>query len=109
MLKRSLLVLFLLGFVDLSYLLSQPVLPLQNKKPIANFSLNEDDTTCYLNHYLYERAYQTIEDMLLGKRPLSFKDAVFEIENALLDGQANRKAYDYKISVIANNILYDAN
>lgn len=94
--------------VSLSAQAAQPVLPLQNKKPIANFSLNEDDTTRYLNHYLYEQAYQAIEDMLTGKRPLSFKDAVFEIENALLDGHTNRNAYDYKIEYIANNILRDA-
>lgn len=36
-------------------------IPAQNKDAIANFSLNEDDTTRYANHYLYERAYKTIE------------------------------------------------
>lgn len=82
--------------------------PPQNENPKANFSLNEDDTTRYTHHYLYEQAYQAIEDMLTDKRPLSFKDAVFLIENAFLDGGGNYKAYDYKIGVIANNVLHDA-
>lgn len=43
-------------------------LPLQNTDPIANFALNENDTTRYTHHYLYEQAYQLIEDMLVGKR-----------------------------------------
>ena len=29
--------------------------PPQNEKPIANFALNEDDTTRYTHHYLYEQ------------------------------------------------------
>lgn len=83
-------------------------LPLQNTDPIANFSLNEDDTTRYTHHYLYEQAYQMIEDMLVGKRSVSLKDAEFAIENAFLAGHANKQAYDYTIAAIVNNVLRDA-
>lgn len=105
--KKFLLVLFI-GIVDFSFLPAQSVLPLQNENPIANFSLNEDDTTRYSHHYLYEQAYQIIEDMLVGKRAISLKDAEFAIENAFLEGQTNRQAYDYTIAAIVNNVQRDA-
>ena len=54
--------------------------PPQSENPIANFSFNEDDTTRYTHHYLYEQAYQLIEDMLVGQRAISIKDAEFAIE-----------------------------
>lgn len=60
----------------------------QNENPIENFSLNEDDTTRYTHHYLYEQAYLLIEDMLVGKRAISLKDAEFAIENAFLERQS---------------------
>ena len=53
--------------------------PPQSENPIANFSFNEDDTTRYTHHYLYEQAYQLIEDMLVGQRAISIKDAEFAI------------------------------
>lgn len=60
--------------------------PFQSQDVITNFFLNEDDTTRYIHHYLYEQAYQTIEDMLVGRRTISLKDAEFAIENAFLEG-----------------------
>lgn len=81
---------------------------LQNQHTIPNFYLDENDTTRYTHHYLYEEAYQLIEDMLEGKRAISIKDAEFAIENAFVEGQANRAAYDYTISAIVNNVMRDA-
>lgn len=65
--------------------------PPQSENPIANFSFNEDDTTRYTYHYLYEQAYQLIEDMLVGQRAISIKDAEFAIENAFLEGHSFQK------------------
>lgn len=87
---------------------AQSVYPLQNEDPIANFSLNEDDTTRYTYHYLYEQAYQTIEDMLVGRRSISLKDAEYAVENAFLEGHTSRASYDYIISAIVKNVLRDA-
>ncbi|MCQ2330334.1 MAG: hypothetical protein MJZ93_07270, partial [Paludibacteraceae bacterium] len=61
--------------------------PRQNEDIIANYSLNEDDTLRYSNHYLFERAYNVIGDMLTDKRPVDFKKAVFAVENAFYDGK----------------------
>lgn len=47
----------------------------QNKAAIENFTLNEDDTLRYAHHYLYERAYQVIADMLTDKRSVDMADA----------------------------------
>lgn len=91
-----------------STLSAQSIHVRQDEAPIKNFSLNEDDTLRYSNHYLFEQAYQAIEDMLTGKRAASFKEAVFAVENAFLEGGANKQAYDYKIKLIADNILRDA-
>lgn len=82
--------------------------PPQSENPIANFSFNEDDTTRYTHHYLYEQAYQLIEDMLVGQRAISIKDAEFAIENAFLEGHCNQQAYNYTIAAIVNNVLRDA-
>ena len=82
--------------------------PYQNVDPIANFSFNEDDTTRYTHHYLYEQAYHLIKEMLEGKRAISIKDAEFAIENAFLGGQANRQTYEYVIAAIVNNVQREA-
>lgn len=82
--------------------------PFQSQDVITNFFLNEDDTTRHTHHYLYEQAYQIIEDMLIGRHAISLKDAEFAIENAFLEGQTNRASYDYIIAAIANNVQRDA-
>ena len=51
--------------------------PFQSEAPIANFTLNENDTLRYEGHYRFENAYQVIEDMLTDKRPLDFAESVF--------------------------------
>lgn len=100
----SLLVLSLLT-VSLPAHAAQPVLPLQNRKPIANFSLNEDDTTRYLNHYLYEQAYQAIEDMLTDRVPVNFAEASFIVENCFYDGELSHADYVSELARICNGIL----
>ena len=52
-------------------LLSQNIIPQQNVVPIANFAWDENDTSRYEGHYLYEQAYEMIEDMLMGRRTIS--------------------------------------
>ena len=74
-------------------LLSQNIIPRQNVDPIANFAWDENDTSRYEGHYLYEQAYEMIEDMLIGRRAISLKDAEFAVENAFLEGQANRHRF----------------
>lgn len=109
MIKDKILIITILLLLTLcQQLLAQSNHSLQNTDPIANFSLNEDDTTRYTHHYLYEQAYQMIEDMLVGRRVISLKDAEFAIENAFLEGQTNRASYDYIIAAIANNVQRDA-
>ena len=105
--KKSSLIYHLLLIVSLPILAASSY-PLQNENPIANFTLNEDDTTRYTHHYLYEQAYQLIEEMLTGKRAISLKDAEFAVENAFLEEQTNRASYDYIIAAIVNNIQRDA-
>ena len=79
-------------------------LPYQNKKTVANFSLDENDTTRYRGHYLYEIAYQTIADMLEGKRNIDLKEANFAIENAYYMGMLNRTTYMQEINRIAKGL-----
>lgn len=92
MIKDKILIITILLLLTLcQQLLAQSNHSLQNTDPIANFSLNEDDTTRYTHHYLYEQAYQLIEDMLVGQRAISIKDAEFAIENAFLEGYSFQK------------------
>lgn len=78
--------------------------PRQNENIIANYSLDEDDTLRYSNHYLFERAYNVIEDMLTDKRPVDFKKAVFAVENAFYDGKLDSAAYYGEIARIGKGI-----
>lgn len=80
----------------------------QSENPIANFAWDENDTSRYEGHYLYEQAYEMIEDMLMGRRTISLKDAEFAVENAFFEGQTNRASYDYIIAAIVNNVQRDA-
>ena len=43
------------------FLPAQPQYQWQNEAPIANFAWDENDTTRYANHYLFERAYSTYQ------------------------------------------------
>lgn len=78
--------------------------PMQNKAVIENFSLNEDDTTRYAYHYLYEQAYSVIEDMLTDKRPVDMADAVFAIENPFYCGKLDYDAYISEINRIVDGV-----
>jgi hypothetical protein len=65
----------------------------QKEAPIANFAWDENDTTRYQGHYLYERAYHLIEDMLTDRKMLDFAEAVFAVENCMYDGNLNHSSY----------------
>ena len=97
-----LIIIIILGLVG--EIAAQNVYLPQNKNIIANFVLNEDDTTRYRNHYLFERAYQIIEDMLTGKRNKSFREALFAVENAYLQGTLDKAAFDKQIDDLAREL-----
>lgn len=50
----------------------------------------------------YTNAYQTLDNMLLSKQNYSFKEAVFSIEDAYLQGKLEREELDNKIKFLAN-------
>lgn len=83
---------------------AQPQYKWQNEAPIANFAWDENDTTRYANHYLFERAYSTIESMLTDKRPLDFSEAVFAVENCMYDGTLDHKWYEAELQRITTGI-----
>jgi hypothetical protein len=83
---------------------AQPQYQWQNEAPIANFAWDENDTTRYANHYLFERAYSTIESMLTDKRPLDFSEAVFVVENCMYDGTLDHKWYEAELQRITTGI-----
>jgi hypothetical protein len=58
--------------------------------------------TAYKYKYLFENAYTEIKQMLDGKKPISFKRAIFLTENAYNEGQLNEKWYNNKIDSIEN-------
>jgi len=53
-----------------------------------------------INTLFYETAFNKLENMLAGKEMLSFKDAVFTVENAFYDNTFNRLEYDITISYL---------
>lgn len=73
-----------------------------NIRQIENLQLdvNENDTTLYKNHYLFERAYSRLQNMLSEKEPLNFKKAVFLVESAYYGGKLSWKDYDKEIQRI---------
>lgn len=85
------------------------VLPRQDEEPLFNFTLNENDTTRYDNHYLYEKAYRTIEDMLTDKRPTDLKMANFHVDNCYFDGKNDSAVYVQEIKIIVKALkqMYD--
>ena len=78
--------------------------PFQSEAPIANFTLNENDTLRYEGHYRFENAYQVIEDMLTDKRPLDFAESVFAVENCMYDGNLDHSAYKKELNRITNGV-----
>jgi hypothetical protein len=78
--------------------------PFQSEAPIANFTLNENDTLRYEGHYRFENAYQMIEDMLTDKRPLDFAESVFAVENCMYDGKLDHSAYKKELNRITNGV-----
>ena len=76
----------------------------QTQDPIANFAWDENDTSRYAGHYLYEQAYQLIEEMLTDQRALSFSDAVFAVENCFYDGTLNKAEFDAEIARISTGV-----
>ena len=60
------------------------------------------------NMYYFEQAVKDIESMLSGKAPLSFKRAVFLVENAFYEGSLNWEHYNQeikRISVLLKNMV----
>ena len=76
----------------------------QTEAPVANFAWDENDTSRYEGHYRFEHAYRMIEDMLTGKLPSDFAEAVFAVENCLNDGKLDYSQYIAEINRIATGI-----
>ena len=93
--------LFFLYFLFPLYCFAQSQYKWQTEAPIANFAWDENDTTRYAGHYLYEQAYRLIEDMLTDKCPLNFAEAVFAVENCLFDGTLDHSWYEIELNRIA--------
>ena len=86
--------------------------PNVKQKEVFNFDIDENDTTLYQNHFLFERAIAEMENMLLGKQPLSFKKSVFLIENAYYDGQLSWNEYNneiLRIKRVLNKMIVNKN
>jgi hypothetical protein len=75
------------------------------------FSLNAQ------NEQAFEQAYDKINCMLEETCPISFKDAVFIVENAYYDKQLDKQKFDQQISTLTNitkgvmnsrNLLYNS-
>jgi hypothetical protein len=65
----------------------------------------------------YQNSYDTLESMLLGEIPMSFKEAVFQTENAFLEGMLNQEYFLRKIKglrqltrqmILANELDYQS-
>lgn len=54
------------------------------------------------NQYLYDEAFEKLSEMLEGKRELSFKDAVFTVENAYLGGILDTLFLNNRIDFLKN-------
>jgi len=58
-------------------------------------NLNAQDSTRY-----YQEAYNEINGMLIGNKPLNFKEAVLATENAYFDGQLNKNKVNEEIELL---------
>jgi hypothetical protein len=74
--------------------------PNAKQTEVLHIDIDENDTTQYKNHYLFENAYYRLQNMLNGKEPLNFKEAVIFVENAYYDGKLSRNAYNNEIQQI---------
>jgi hypothetical protein len=54
------------------------------------------------NQYLYDEAFEKLSDMLDGKRDLSFKEAVFTVENAYYNGLLDTVFINSQIKFLKN-------
>ncbi len=54
------------------------------------------------NQYLYDEAFEKLSDMLEEKRKLSFKEAVFTVENAYLQGMLDTVFVNRQINFLKN-------
>ena len=82
------------------------------KREVFHFDVDENDTSFYKNHFLFERAITELENMLSEKQPLNFKKAVFLIENAYYDGKLDWNDYNneiLRIKQILKNIIAKKN
>lgn len=95
---------FLLLSIWASLCFAQTPYVFQTQDPIANFAWDENDTSRYAGHYLYEQACRLIEDMLTDKCPLNFAEAVFAVENCLFDGTLDHSWYEIELNRIATGI-----
>ena len=50
----------------------------------------------------YKEAYETIDNMLLGKQKYSFREAVFSVENAYEQGKIDAITFNIKIDLLTN-------
>ena len=55
-----------------------------------------------IQNSFYTSAYQTIDNMLLDKEQYSFKEAVFSVEDAYLQGKLQREELNNKIKFLTN-------
>jgi len=53
----------------------------------------------------FRQAYHVITEMLEGHQPVSFKRAVFEVENAYLDGQLDRALFQQELDLLTELVL----
>lgn len=80
------------------------VKPKQIDAPIQNFVYDENDTLRYTNHYLFEKAYYVIKNMLEDRHPIDFAEASFAVENCFYDGAISYAAYQSELHRIANGV-----
>lgn len=75
-------------------LLTLPFLNAQKKETLTKID------TAYKYRYLFENAYFEIKLMLEGKKPASYKKAIFLVENAANEGNLNEQWYYKTIDTI---------
>jgi hypothetical protein len=54
------------------------------------------------NEAIYEEAFEKIDSMLSGTLPISFKEAVFTVENAYFSNTLERERFDSQINLLTN-------
>lgn len=64
------------------------------------YALDKDDGLQQQKR-LYETAFTEMNNMLSGKKPINFKEAVFLMENAFLNGSLSYEQFNTEIGSIA--------